>query len=303
LAADLSGLRIALTRPVGQGDALAARIRAAGGEVLALPLLEIALPTQPVEQQVFHAQIARADVVIFISPNAVRMALRCLPVCEWLVGGGCRSELAREASLSRTSSLLQKPSMPPAPVLAALGQGTARVLHEAGFSQVLAPSEGADSEALLALSELQQLAGQHILLVRGEGGRELLAKTLGERGALVEHAVVYRRLTLPPDMATLRARSACIFVLTSSEALRVLLGAAHDDEDMAWLCAQDFVFAHPRIAAQAKTYGLNRGIMAASPDDAAVFAALLQFAHPKEIPHDGQNDAFIRKLFASRSRD
>ena len=249
----LQGLHIVLTRPAGQVDALKSRIQAAGGEVLALPLLAIAPPSNSVHAEVLHAQLAQADAVIFISPNAVRMALAVLPASGWS----------------------------PAPRLVAIGQGTARALREAGFSHVLTPREGADSEAVLALPELQQLAGQRILLVRGEGGREFLASALGDRGAMVEHAIVYRRVALPPDMADLRARGALLFVLTSSEALRVLLGAARDSDEAAWLRAQNFVFAHPRIAAQAETHGLNRGMMAASPDDAAVFAALLRCAQPE----------------------
>ncbi len=261
----LHGLHIVLTRPVGQAEALAERIQAAGGEVLVLPLLAIAPPTLALAPETLHAQLAQADAVIFISPNAVRMALAALPAPDW----------------------------PPVSLLVAIGQGTARALHEAGFSQVLAPREGADSEAVLALPELQHLAGQRILLVRGEGGRELLATALSERGAMVEHAVVYRRVALPPDVVALRQRGVLTFVITSSEALRILINAARDADASAWLAAQCFIFAHPRIAEQAKTYGLNRGIMAASPDDAAVFAALLRCAQLKETPHDGQNDALI----------
>jgi len=253
LAAELSGLRIVLTRPAGQVDALTSRIQAAGGEVLALPLLAIAPPSNPVHTEVLQAQLAHTDAVIFISPNAVRMALAVLPASDW-------------------SSV---------PRLVAIGQGTARALREAGFNQVLAPQEGADSEAVLALPELQHLAGQRILLVRGEGGRELLATALGERGAIIEHAVVYRRVALPPNVTALRARGALTLVMTSSEALRVLFDAARDNDAAAWLRAQDFVFAHPRIAEQAKSCGLNRGMIAASPDDAAVFAALLRCAQPE----------------------
>ncbi len=249
----LHGLHIVLTRPAGQAEALAERIQAAGGEVLSLPLLAIAPPSNPIHAGVLHAQLAHADVVIFISPNAVRMALAVLPAPDWS----------------------------PESRLVAIGQGTARALHEAGFSHVLIPREGADSEAVLALPELQHLAGQRILLVRGEGGRELLATALSERGAMVEHAVVYRRVALSPDMVALRQQGVLTFVITSSEALRILINAAREKDDAAWLRAQNFVFAHPRIAEQAKTHGLNRGIMAASPDDAAVFAALLRCAQPE----------------------
>ncbi len=262
----LHGLHIVLTRPAGQVDALMSRIQAAGGEVLVLPLLAIAPPLNPVHGDGLQAQLAHADAVIFISPNAVRMALAVLPAPDW----------------------------PPALRLVAIGQGTAHALHEAGFSRVLVPREGADSEAVLALPELQHLVGQRILLVRGEGGRELLATALSERGAIVQHAVMYRRVALPPDMTALHQRGALTFVITSSEALRILINAAREKDDAEWLRVQNFVFAHPRIAEQAKTFSLNRGIMAASPDDAAVFAALLRCAHPKETPHDGQHDAFTR---------
>lgn len=251
---NLAGRCVVVTRPVGQVAALVARIQAAGGEVLALPLLEIALPTQSVVPHELREQMARADWVIFISPNAVRMALRTLPARDW----------------------------PPHGQWLAIGQGTARALRAAGFTQVVVSPEGGDSETLLAQPMLQNVVGQCVLLVRGEGGRELLAHTLVERGAQVEHAVVYRREALPPDMVALQAQGALTFVLTSSEALRVLVEAAQASRAMDWLCAQDFVFAHPRIAAQAETLGLNRGMIAPSPEDDAVFAALLQLHHSSE---------------------
>ncbi len=250
----IQGLSVILTRPTGQNDALAARIRAAGGEVMLLPLLDIAAPARPVAADVLRQQLSHADTVIFISPNAVRMALRILPVAEW----------------------------PDTPRLAAIGQGTGRILREAGLSEVLVPASGADSEALLALPEFIRPAAQRVLLVRGEDGREHLAQALSERGAQVDHAVVYRRVACPPDIRALRQQAGSktwVFVITSSEALRVLVDAAREDADVAWLGAQGFVFAHPRIAALAQslnaTLGLNRGMMTPSPEDDAVFAALL----------------------------
>lgn len=245
----LPDLRIVLTRPAGQNEALAARIQAAGGEVLVMPLLAIAPPACPVAADALLVQLSQADTIIFISPNAVRMACSVVPAAHW----------------------------PKDKRWAAIGKGTAQALHEADVVDVLTPEHGADSEALLALDDFSQLAGQHVLLVRGEGGRELLAHTLAERGACVEHAVVYRRLACPPDRGALRQYAAgqrLLLVITSSEALRVLMDAG----DAAWLRTQDFVWAHPRIAQQAALLGLNHGMIAPSPEDDAVFAALLKYA-------------------------
>ena len=246
----LHGLHIVLTRPSGQSDALAVRIRAAGGKVLVLPLLDIAPPSERVMPEVLRAQMSRADDVIFISPNAVRMALQTLPAQDW----------------------------PPHASLFALGKGTALALQAAGLSRVVTPGDGADSEALLALAEFQRPAGRRILLVRGEGGREFLAQTLLARGACVEHAVLYRRIARPPDWSLLRPHDNLLLVITSSEALRVLVDGAQGTDDATWLRQQKFVFAHPRIARLAETYGLNRGMIAPSPEDDAVFSALLAYA-------------------------
>lgn len=143
------------------------------------------------------------------------------------------------------------------------------------------PSEGADSEALLALPELGAVRGQRILIVRGEGGRTLLADTLAARGAQVDHAVVYRRLPLPPDLAALRQSGAITFVITSSEALRVLVHAARDQGSWDWLREQIFVFGHPHIAETGRTFGLLSGIIVDSPADDALLTALLGLAQTK----------------------
>lgn len=257
----LLGLRIVLTRPAGHNEALAARIQAAGGEVLVMPLLAIAPPACPVAADALLVQLAQADTIIFISPNAVRMACAVLPAAHW----------------------------PQEKRWAAIGKGTAQALHQAGVVDVLTPEHGAESEGLLALAEFNQLAGQDVLLVRGEGGRELLAHTLIERGAQVDHAVVYRRLACPLDKEALRQFAAgqrLLMVITSSEALRVLMDAG----DAAWLRTQDFLWAHPRIAQQAALLGLNHGMIAPSPEDDAVFAALLKYARqpppntPESLP-------------------
>ena len=242
-----SGIRIAITRPAGQAAALIERIRLAGGEAIGLPLLEIMPPTIPVTAPELLWQARQADLAIFISPNAVRMALDILPARDW----------------------------PAKTRLTAIGKGTARALHEAGFSDVLAPHDGADSEALLALPEFTDVRGQTILIVRGEGGRELLATALETRGAEVLHALVYRRQPRPPDIVQLRAAGPTIFVVTSSEALRVLLDAVHDEAQTQWLCTQRFVFGHPRIAQLGRTHGLVHGIIVERPEDDALYSALV----------------------------
>jgi len=59
--------------------------------------------------------------------------------------------------------------------IATVGAGSARALHDYGVSRVIVPQQRFDSEALLALDELQNVSGMRVAIFRGDGGRELLA--------------------------------------------------------------------------------------------------------------------------------
>lgn len=105
------------------------------------------------------------DFVIFISPTAVNSAQTSL------------SELCAKAGN-----------------VIAVGTGTATELTRQGISKPLVPSEF-NSEGLLAMPELQQVKDKHVLVVKGIGGRKLLADTLLERGAICDLLDVYDRVS------------------------------------------------------------------------------------------------------------
>jgi uroporphyrinogen-III synthase len=92
--------------------------------------------------------------------------------------------------------------------VAAVGAGTRRALEKHGIANVIAPTAGADSEALLATREVGDVAGKRIAILRGDGGRALLGDTFIERGANVEYVTCYRRLLPKPPGAPVEARRA-----------------------------------------------------------------------------------------------
>jgi uroporphyrinogen-III synthase len=65
----------------------------------------------------------------------------------------------------------------------AIGRTTALALHTVSGADVRYPLDREISEVLLQLPELQTIAGKRALILRGNGGRELLGETLRERGA------------------------------------------------------------------------------------------------------------------------
>lgn len=162
----LAGLGVVLTRPPEQSRAFAARLEAAGARVISCPSLSIVPVTPSGESAAALARLPTARFAIFVSANAVEHGLAA----------------ARAAG-----------PWPAGVTAAAVGQATASGLREAGIAGVIAPSGRADSEALLALPELQAVRGAPIIVFRGVGGREHLRTVLESRGAQVSYVECYRR--------------------------------------------------------------------------------------------------------------
>lgn len=167
--------------------------------------------------------------------------------------------------------------------IAAVGQATARALERQGVTRCLRPEQGFTSEALLALPRFQQVAGQRIVIVRGEGGRELLADTLTICGARVDRAEVYRRESPSPDGGVLLERWARgeigAVVITSIESLRnlfAMLGAA----GKLYLRDTPLIVVSARIQESAAKQGCRHPLLAREASDEAIVAALLGLMNP-----------------------
>ncbi|NJD08416.1 MAG: fused uroporphyrinogen-III synthase HemD/membrane protein HemX [Methylococcaceae bacterium] len=248
--ADLSGFGILVTRPAEQAEPLCRLIAETGAECIRLPLLEI-LPEGPESPGAAAlATTGTADWLIFVSANAVRCGLALLD---------------------------NDPTRLFGPRIAAIGQATADALARAGVTVDLTPKPQFNSESLLAMPELAEVAGKRVLIVRGRGGRELIAETLTARGADVAYAEVYRRVLPARDAsAVLEAwRNGRIhaIVLTSGEALKNL-GLLLAGRDKQLLTTTPAVVISDRIAEQAKAAGCDRVVTATGADDRAIVDAL-----------------------------
>lgn len=195
----LQGLRVWVTRPEHQAEPLCRLIEAQGGKVVRLPLLSIQPPADAAAARAMLARVADFDWAIFTSINAVQGGITQAPKkAQWPERRVC------------------------------IGAGTSRALDAAGLGRGLTPDGGSSSEDVLALPALQNLRGQKVLVVKGEGGRDLLQRVLGSRGALVEQVEVYRRVPAefkPRQLETLVADIDAI-VVTSGEALEHLASLA-----------------------------------------------------------------------------
>ncbi len=249
----LNGLGVLLTRPLGQIEGLAKCVEQAGGNALCFPTIEIGAPADNAMARQQLQEAAHADAIIFLSTNAVDWAMKLAP-----------------------------PENFSAPLMA-IGAATARALTRHGLPTALQPEHVYTSEALLKLPQLQvdALAGKRMLIIRGEGGRALLAETLKSRGARVGIAEVYRRIRPLADGGILlrawAANAIDVAVLTSGEALHNLYHLA-GVEGRERLQSTPLVVVSERIAALAKTLGAStEPILAARADNNAVVNALIKW--------------------------
>ncbi|MDD0842311.1 uroporphyrinogen-III synthase [Pseudomonas sp. Gutcm_11s] len=256
----MTGWRLLLTRPAAECEALAATLAEAGVFSSSLPLLETeALAETPAQRAIILA-LQHYCAVIVVSKPAARLGLDLL---------------ARHCA-----------QVPAGPRWFSVGAATAQILDQYLQPQGLqasCPSTGDDSEALLALPELDQalrMANPRVLIMRGEGGRELIADTLRQRGATVDYLELYRRVRPQYPAGALQrlveAQRINALLVSSAQGLDNLRQLAAD----AWaeLARLPLLVPSPRVAELARAAGARQVIDCRGASAAAVLAALR--AHP-----------------------
>jgi len=247
----LAGTGVIVTRPPRQSERFAARLASLGARPIVWPAIVILPPADPAALARAHAQLDAFDFAIFVSANAAEYGA---------------PEAAR---------------WPARVAIFAPGPGTAEALAAVGLPAARIPVASHDSEGLLALPELEEVAGKSGIIFRGDDGRALLGETLRGRGATIEYVACYRRAA-PATGAEGLARvilegGAHALTLTSAEGLHNLL-AALPAEARARLASLPSFAQHPRIVAAARAAGLDCHPSAAG--DGGLLTALLEwFAH------------------------
>ena len=276
-APSLNGLVVLNTRPAGQQASLSAAIEQAGGRVVSLPLLEIEVLEEEASISRIREQISRLErfqVLIFVSTNAAEIGV------GWIrrLRDGLPSGLTVIGVGPTTGALLRELlSASPEADIGGSGDDGGTGSSEAS-PQIITAAGGMGSEAVLELPVLSaaQVGGRRVGIVRGRGGRELLADTLRRRGAEVEYVEVYRRLPrrypageVPRLMA---GEGVNVMVVTSGESLRYLKAAVADNIESVSLIP--LVVPSARLRAEAEKTGFRRAVNADGSDNRALLAAL-----------------------------
>ncbi|MGL6429372.1 uroporphyrinogen-III synthase [Aeromonas caviae] len=234
-----------VVRPAAQANQLVQMLHQLGHAPLYCPLLE----TRPgCDLPHLGDMLREADLVIAVSMHAVHFAHHFL---------------------------LQTGQTWPHIDYFAVGQASADAFAEAGI-QALCPADPR-SEGLLALPALQGVSGRRVLLLRGNDGRDLIARTLASRGALVHYCATYERHypDLDGDALTRHWQAAGLdsLLITSGELLQRLLALVPGPQHP-WLYDRLLVVPSPRVAEMAEGAGFTRIVIAQGASNQALVAAL-----------------------------
>lgn len=244
--------RVLLTRPAEESATLAATLSEAGIFSSSLPLLDIEpLPITP-ERQAVLRDLGRYCAVIVVSKPAARLALQQLdqawPHLRWF----------------------------------SVGAATAQVLADRGLD-VHYPQTGDDSEALLQLPALREAIARpdaRVLILRGEGGRELLAERLREQGASVDYLELYRRFLPAYDSGVLTQRIQLErlngLVVSSGQGFLHLQALAGPDWPQ--VAQMPLFVPSPRVYEMARAAGAEKVVDCRGASAAALLVALGSFA-------------------------
>ena len=247
----LKNATILITRPVAQAVSLTSLVEQHGGKAFLFPTLRI----EPLPEALKCKAIDKYQWLIFTSANAVLF----LP-----------KKHQRALSVSQNIHVV------------AIGKATENALKTAGIKVNLMPLKEFNSEGLLALPAFQaeKISGQEILIIRGQGGRELLKKTLIQRGAKVGYRDVYKRIQpVPTNVNALseqfQQRKISQITMTSGEALHNFILMLKTPIIIALALEIPLVVVSQRLKTIAITLGFKKIFISEHPADSAIIKTVI----------------------------
>lgn len=231
---------IIVLRPQPGADETVAALAAAGFRARALPVLERCPLAETAAARARVQALAEYRVVVFVSPAAAEFGMAWIDR-HW-------------------------PQYPVGIAWVAVGEGTRRVLQRFGVPAV-APVVDERSEGMLELPELADVRHAKVLVMRGRGGRELLAETLRERGAQVDLLELYERQVLAVELPP--ADAVCAAVVSSVAVLEALIA----NNGLIW-SRRPLIVPSPRVAAAARAAGFAEVVEARAAGPDATVAAV-----------------------------
>ena len=260
-------LHLLITRPEKQGLILMKKLADNKLEACCQPLFDYQTKQVPAEIKRTLTTAPKNNelhtIVIFVSVAAVEYANELLPLKHWQVKNFLTVGEATQKALLALDITANCPK-----------------IH--------------DSEGLLSLPELSniEIKNKAVIIVRGDGGRELIAETLKKRQAQVRYFESYQRVwrKLPGNIVQQwQAKQINAIVVTSNAALEKLTELLLINKNAYWQTNCLWLVASQRIADNAIRLGLTQVINSQGANDEAILSCLNQLnKHPIHVVNKGK---------------
>lgn len=248
------------------------RTTRAGPDAVARPLL---LSTRaPRETRALSALLAPVADCLAMPLQATKLAPRS--ALAQAAGWASQAEVHVYVSRSAVAGA-QRLGVERRGLQVAVGRATALALAAGGPLPLHAGAGQEDSEGILALPALQQMAGLRVAIYAAPGGRTRIAEELGARGAMVRTLMVYRRYPLrarPAALRQLQAASARAVLSATSVSLLQGLDRTLLRHRLQVLRQRPLIVASARIAAAARALGWSEVCVADGASASAYALAL-----------------------------
>ncbi|PLK58380.1 uroporphyrinogen-III synthase [Candidatus Palibaumannia cicadellinicola] len=248
-------MSILVTRPSPAGEQLVNQLRASGKSAWHLPLIHF-LPgiDLPMLAERLTA-LSHDDLLFIVSQHAIDYAH------SWLLQQGITWPVRlRYFAIGRTSGLRLR-SLSGLPVI---------YPHTHQYET---------SEGLLSLPSLARIDGRRALVLRGNRGRELLKRTLLQRGVQVEYCECYRRYPITYDGEEQGRRLLSLgiktLIMTSGEMLQQFYTLMPEYCHNYWLMRCQLIVVSERLAILAHQLGWKNIVVANVADNDALMRVLL----------------------------
>ena len=253
----LAGRRIVVTRTREQASELTAQLAAKGADVMELPTIRIAPPS---DRQDFAAAVVDSphyDWLVFSSPNGVKKFFEAFFAVY---------EDIREIGGAR---------------LAAVGAGTAAELKKYGLMVDVMPKKAVAEELIAEFDrkadDFGGVANSTVLWVHSEKGRRVIYDELMKRQAIVDECIAYNTVPETEDVSGARARlqneGADIITFTSSSTVKNFMALGIPLPQGCRIAS-----IGPVTTATLREYGLTPHIEAATHTIPSLVEAILQHA-------------------------
>ncbi|MCF2829313.1 MULTISPECIES: uroporphyrinogen-III C-methyltransferase [unclassified Pseudoalteromonas] len=242
-------MKVVLTRPVGKSEPLSELLTQQQISSVICPVLQL---NEVAVSDTAKAMISEAELAIFVSPDAVRYFHQL----EVPLAGHCAAF--------------------------AVGEGTADAIQQTLNIKAKYPKQP-DSEGLLALPQLSSVEGKRVLLVKGKGGRPVIAQTLKARGAILDSLVVYERVAVKDNadgwLDHWRSQQIEGIVITSNSAADAIFNT-QSSASKDWLAQRTFFVVSQRIAEHVQqSYNIEQSqiVVCHGPDNRAIAGSIIDY--------------------------